>query len=109
MREQLRQAHFNTSKIALVEADNDASPIIILSVTRDYIDNHSAQSVQRDLQSVVVEVQKGKVIILRVVFDKADPVQNRPGLRIVMKSKATLEELKSASQLIINAVKSKFE
>lgn len=54
-------------------------------------------------------MQKGKVIILRIVFDKADPVQNRPGLRIVMKSKATLEELKSASQLIIKAVKSKFE
>lgn len=108
VRQMLRDAKLNQAKIALVDADKDASPLVVLQVANAYITGHEPLDVQDALQRVVNAAEQKGVIILRHVYTTDEPNQNKPALIFALKSEVSDDELRSATETIIGIVKAEF-
>ncbi|ESL10428.1 hypothetical protein TRSC58_01839 [Trypanosoma rangeli SC58] len=103
----LRQAGLNTGNIRLVECDGDVSPILVLRPTDAYAKSH-AQSVEEELEEVVRAARERKVLLLRHLYSDDEQCENFPALRILVKGKATREEIENVANVVVEAVKTFF-
>lgn len=108
MRTHLRAAGFNAAKIQLVDATDDASPVIVLAVAPAYVKSEGLQNVENRLQKVINGLQGKKVAVVRNVFTTEEPVNTVSGLRLAVKSQATMAEVDGALKAIEEAIKAEF-
>ncbi|KAH9577407.1 Aminotransferase [Trypanosoma melophagium] len=106
-RKALREAEFNAEKISMVECEGDVSPVIILSPSKQYAKDHPG-TVEEELEKVVQMARDKNVLLVRNVFSGEEKCENSSGLRILVKGKASTDEIQHAVTVVIEAVKSVF-
>ncbi|ORC93785.1 serine-palmitoyl-CoA transferase [Trypanosoma theileri] len=106
-RESLRQAKFNPEKISMIECEGDVSPIILLRPSKQYVKDHS-QTVEEELEQIVQIAREKNVLLGRSLYNEEEKCENHPGVRILVKGKASKDELENAATVVIEAVKTAF-
>ncbi|CCW66433.1 unnamed protein product [Phytomonas sp. Hart1] len=108
IRQSLRKAKVDPNKIAMIESNNDVSPLIYLKVSDAYIKEVTHEVVEEKLQEVVNIVAEDKIIILRHLYITNERALGFPALVIVAKSQLKEDKLKDSMDVIVRALEKEF-
>jgi len=88
----------------IVICGDECSPIVVLRVSPAYLSQHGSKEVEDRLQKVVNAAEQQKIAISRHIFNKEERNYTEPSLRIVIKSRVEIADLKAAVATIADVI-----
>jgi len=106
-RTEIRQSN-KQKNVVLMESSQDASPVIHLRATPEYVRENGRAVVEEKLALVVASLQKQNTLVQRSLYNFEERVETHPSLRVVLKSSMTQQEVEKTAQLIAAALRKEF-
>lgn len=103
-RSELRQSNLGKHAV-LLEASQDASPVIHIRVTPDYVREQGRANTEERLSRIVAALQVQNTLVQRSIYTFEERVENHPSLRVVIKSSMSQSDVEKSAKQIAAAIR----